>query len=133
MKIKMLMFALLFPIVTLAQESRGKGVVDFRYENGFYKLKLNKLGLSYGYGYQFGRFFYLGARVGIVSPLDGERIFIPLFADGRVYLMKGSISPFLSVRGGYDFLKNLLIIFLRKNGLKGIRTELLSNLRWESV
>lgn len=107
MKLKLWVAALLISAAVSAQESGGKGVIDFRYEKGVYKLMMEKYELSCGYGYQFNRFFYLGAGVGLAFPAGGNHLFVPLFADGRVYLLKGNISPFLSVRGGYEFCSEI--------------------------
>lgn len=94
------------------------GFADLGYTIGFADYSFDRFELSSSHGYQFNPYLFLGGGLGlhfmqkyatpnIDIPLDSRKskIDIPIYAETRVTFIDGSISPFISARGGY-FLTN---------------------------
>lgn len=58
--------------------------------------------LQTSHGYQFSPHFFLGGGLGIDYHFDWETVFVPIFADLRVYFMDNWITPLLGMKIGYS-------------------------------
>jgi hypothetical protein len=61
---------------------------------------LFSFGLQTITGYQFDRNFSIGVGVGIIRDTG---FLMPMFLEEKVCFLKGKVTPFLSVAGGYNF------------------------------
>ncbi|WP_321519257.1 hypothetical protein [uncultured Bacteroides sp.] len=100
-----------------AQERGYRGFIDITYNkeatfsqeyeySGNKKKDLNKIEMTYSNGYQFNKYFYLGAGIGLSFPTDRDNTFIPVFIDTRFYLDGSKFTPYFSLRGGYEMCKS---------------------------
>lgn len=59
-------------------------------------------------GYRFNEYASLGVGVGMTAL---SYVIVPVFADLRIALFKGSLSPVVAIKGGYSFAKSKKEIF----------------------
>lgn len=95
------------------------GLVDLGYAIGVGDYTFDRFEFSSSHGYQFNPYFFLGGGLGLHLmqkfdtpnmdiPLDSRDFMIdlPIYAETRVTFVDGSISPFISARGGYFLTHN---------------------------
>ena len=73
---------------------------DSQIDNAF-EDPVPSAGLQTVNGYQFNPYLSLGLGIGIHAYT--EYVFVPFFADVRINFMNETVSPFLSLSGGYSF------------------------------
>lgn len=87
---------------------------DFGYTIGFGDYELSRFELSSTHGYQFNPYFFIGAGLGIHFmseyktpnmdiPLDyrDSQVDVPIYANLRLTMINGPISPFIDGKCGY--------------------------------
>lgn len=90
------------------------GFADFGYTIGFGDYKMGRFELSSTHGYQFNPYIFVGAGFGIhfmseyktphmTIPLDYRsfQVDVPAYANIRLTLLNGSVSPFIDGKCGY--------------------------------
>ncbi len=80
-----------------------RGVVELGYIMGDFSAPE----FSFSIGYQFNPYLFLGAGTGVQYLTDASRAAIPIFADLRGSFFLGTISPFMSLKMGYEALINV--------------------------
>ena len=107
---------LLGSVVTLAQRDMGyRGFVDLGGGIGITPGSRFVLGISTVHGYQAAPFLFVGIGVaandiawksqwGRGNETANDGIVVPVFGDVRLDLGAGKFSPFVDLRGGYDFI-----------------------------
>lgn len=105
---------LLGSVATFAQRDLGyRGFVDLGGGIGITPGTRFMLGLSTVHGYQAAPFLFVG--VGIAAndiawkekgryETENDGIVVPVFGDIRLDMGAGKFSPFIDLRGGYDFI-----------------------------
>lgn len=76
-----------------------RGAVEFGYVAG----DLKGPELTFSLGGQINPYLFIGAGSGLQYLTDLEKACIPVFADIKGYLLKGSITPYVSLKIGYKF------------------------------
>ena len=102
---------------TFAQDysvKRGyKGFIDFGYAqniglngvaNEISGYDSNKIYWSTSHGYQFNPYVFVGAGVSLDCYTAKTWCTIPIFANVRVTPLVSKITPFIDVKGGYNFV-----------------------------
>lgn len=100
--------------LTSAISTGYHGFADFGYTIGFGDYELGRFELSSTHGYQFNPYFFIGAGLGIhfISeyktpnmdiPLDyrDSQVDVPIYANLRLTMINGPISPFIDGKCGY--------------------------------
>ena len=102
---------LLGSVATFAQRDLGyRGFLDLGGGIGITPGSKFMVGLSTVHGYQASPFLFFG--VGVAANdiawkedyLDNDAIVLPVFGDIRLDMGAGKFSPFVDLRGGYDFI-----------------------------
>lgn len=106
---------LLGSVATFAQRDLGyRGFVDIGGGVGVTPGSRFTLGLSTVHGYQAAPFLFVGAGIAAndigwknswrYGDTSNDGIILPVFGDIRVDVGAGKFSPFVEMRGGYDFI-----------------------------
>lgn len=105
---------LLGSICTFAQRDLGyRGFLDLGGGIGITPATRFMVGISTVHGYQAAPFLFVGAGVAAndIAWKEGGRwesendgIVVPVFGDVRLDMGAGKFSPFVDLRGGYDFI-----------------------------
>lgn len=106
-----------FALGTYAQDKsvkRGyKGFIDFGYTlnvgldgiaNEYSGYDSNKIDWSTSHGYQFNPYLFVGAGISLDCYTAKTWCTIPIFANVRVTPLAGNITPYIDVKGGYNFV-----------------------------
>ena len=102
---------------TFAQDysvKRGyKGFIDFGYSqnvgmdgvaNEISGYDSNKIFWSTSHGYQFNPYLFVGAGFGVECYTQSLYFVMPVFANVKVTPLKGNITPFVDLKGGYGII-----------------------------
>ena len=88
-----------------------RGMVDLGYNINIDDSHMKISSLTTTHGYQFNKYFFLGAGIGLSqmtykmedkTVVFNDNYSFSVFADARVYLLKRNITPVIVGRGGYD-------------------------------
>ena len=110
---------------TFAQDysvKRGyKGFIDFGYSqnvgmdgvaNEISGYDSNKIFWSTSHGYQFNPYLFVGAGFSLDCYTTKTWFTMPFFANVRVTPLNGNITPFIDVKGGYNFIGYMKGLYL---------------------
>jgi len=115
-KIFLIACLLLGSVATFAQRDLGyRGFIDLSGGIGITPATRFMVGLSTVHGYQAAPFLFFG--VGVAGndiawkekyskrESENDGIVVPVFGDIRLDMGAGRFSPFVDLRGGYDFIR----------------------------
>lgn len=84
-------------------ERRGyRGFVEAGVAAGIGDYGLTRLEVNTSHGYQFNPYLFVGGGLGMHFYFDASDALIPIFADCRVNVLPGRISPYIDVKLGYS-------------------------------
>jgi hypothetical protein len=93
---------------TFAQDysvKRGyKGVFEGGYTTIVSGFNSGKIELSTSHGYQFNPYLFVGAGFGVECYTQSLYFVMPVFANVKVTPLKGNITPFVDLKGGYSII-----------------------------
>lgn len=85
-------------------ERRGyRGLVEAGVAAGIGDYNLTRLEVNTSHGYQFNPYLFVGGGLGMHFYFDASEALIPVFADCRVNVLPGRISPYVDFKLGYSF------------------------------
>lgn len=80
-----------------------KGFIDFGYNFGVGDFGIDRFEVATSHGYQWSRYAYIGAGIGLNYYSDASSFSIPVFVNSRFYFLNSGISPYIDAKVGYSF------------------------------
>lgn len=79
-----------------------RGFLETGVAVGIGDYNLNRLEVNTSHGYQFNPYLFVGVGVGMHYYFDASDALMPIFADCRVNVLPGRISPYVDFKIGYS-------------------------------
>lgn len=79
-----------------------RGFLEAGVAAGIGDYALTRLEVNTSHGYQFNPYLFVGGGLGIHYYFDVSDVLIPIFADCRVNVLPGRISPYIDFKLGYS-------------------------------
>lgn len=79
-----------------------RGFIEAGVAAGVGDYNLTRLEVNTSHGYQFNPYLFVGGGLGMHYYFDASEALIPIFADCRVNVLPGRISPYIDFKLGYS-------------------------------